>query len=119
MMTNREESKRISPRESYLLEPILPGEAFQVPFGNTLGNRIRNQEIRNIEIQNVTKWGIKRRRGKTRWRDHVNKMNDNWPYKNRKKWKTSHAIWTASRTLVQELDINLIGKEIHWIKYKI
>jgi len=54
-----------------------------------------------------------------RWRDHVNKMNDNWPYKNRKKWKTSHAIWTASRTLVQELDINLIEKEIRWIKYKI
>jgi hypothetical protein len=44
--------------------------------GNTLRDRIRDEDICNIcEIQDIVRWAKIRRQA---WRNHVNKMDDNW-----------------------------------------
>jgi len=49
-------------------------------------------------------------------------MDDNWMIicKNRKKWKIKYlqAIWMASKTLVQKLDMDITGEQARWIKYR-
>jgi len=44
-------------------------------------------------------------------------MDNNPLAKNRKKWETEDS-WSASKTLVQKLDISIAKGEAHWIKYK-
>jgi len=49
---------------------------------------------------------------------HVNRINDNWLAKIAKNGKPSisKALWTASKTLVRKLDLDITEEQACWIK---
>jgi len=74
--------------------------------GDTLRDRIYNENIRNIcEIQDIIRCPERRA-----WRDHVNRMHDTTLAKIAKNGKSNN--WMASKTLLQRLDVNIPGEQV-------